>query len=464
MKDFTTGSIPKQLLAFAIPLLLGNFLQTFIEVMNMFWVGRLLGHEAIAAVATSMPILFLLISVLIGLSISANIIVAQAYGAKNIKYMEKTFANSLMISVGLCIIISVAGIVFSSQLLNLINCPPEVKPQANSFFRVVLLGLSFNFIYNWYSGIQRGLGDAKTPLYILILNAILNLGLVPLFVKLYGLNGAAIANIISGIISIVAGYFYASKKNPFFNVKEWDFSVDWEIIRKLFSIGIPASLQMIIISVAGFAVMHIVNGFGSIVTASAGIGQQCDQLAFLPAMSVGLAVTSMAGQNLSAGKMDRVRETLKYGTLLSVAISLVFTAIIFFFPEQIATLFTRDKSAASEIIPHVVNYLRIVCFSYIGFAVIFSIMGVVRGAGDTVGILILSFISAVIFRVPLAWYLSNKPALGEKGIWIAILISSYVTLLLNYWYYKMGRWKKIKLLHGKVQAKVMTEQETEKPI
>ncbi len=467
MKDFTTGSIPKQLLAFAIPLLLGNFLQTFIEVMNMFWVGRMLGHEAIAAVATTLPILFLLISVLIGLSVAANIIVAQAYGAKDIKYMEKTFANSLMLSVALCVVLSLAGIIFSDQLLSLINCPPEVRPLAVSYFRVVLVGLSFFFIYNWYSGIQRGLGDAKTPLYILMLNAGLNLALVPLFIKLYGLNGAAIANIISGIISTIAGYFYASAKNPFFNVKEWDFRLDTGIIKKLFSIGIPASLQMIIISVAGFAVMHIVNGFGSIVTASAGIGQQCDQLAFLPAMSIGLAITSMAGQNLSAGKMDRVKDTLKYGMLLSILVSSVFTVIIFLFPAQIASLFTRDKAAAAEIIPHVINYLRIVCFSYLAFAMIFSIMGVVRGAGDTVGILVLTFISAVIFRVPLAVYLSGKLSLGEKGIWLAILISSYVTLLLNYWYYKMGRWKNLKLLHTpkrQEQAKACEELEKEIPV
>ncbi len=460
MKDFTTGSIPKQLLAFAVPLLLGNFLQTFIEVMNMFWVGRILGHEAIAAVATSLPILFLLISVLIGLSIAANIIVAQAYGAKNIKYMEKTFANSLIMSVALCVVVSAGGIIFSDQLLTLINCPLAIKAQASSYFKVVLIGLSFMFIYNWYSGIQRGLGDAKTPLYILMLNAALNLCLVPLFIKYFGLNGAAFANIISGIISTVAGYFYASARNPFFNVREWDFSLDLSIIKKLFGIGIPASLQMIIISIAGFAIMNIVNGYGALVTAAAGIGQQCDQLAFLPAMSIGLAVTSMAGQNLSAGKMDRVKQVLKYGLLLSLSISIIFTLFIYLFPHQIASVFTRDESAAL-IIPHVVGYLGITCFSYIAFAMVFTIMGVVRGAGDTVGILVLSFISAVLFRIPLAWYLSSKTTLGENGIWLAILITSYITALLNFGYYKLGRWKKIKLLHGREQAKVMVEEEKE---
>jgi len=466
LKDFTTGSIPKQLIVFALPLLLGNFLQMAVDMMNMVWVGRIIGHEAIASVATSMPIVFFLISILIGMSIAANIIVAQAFSTKNYKYMEKTFANSFMVSVALCVILSVLGIVFSKQLLTIIKCPPEIMPQANSFFRVVLIGLSFNFIYNWYSGIQRGLGDSKTPLYILIFNAVLNLISVPLLVMKFGLIGAPIGNIISGVISLIAGYFYASYKNPFFNIREWDFTVEWSIIKKLFTIGVPASLQMVITSIAGSVIMSFVNGFGTIVTASAGIGQQCDQLAFLPSMAVGFAVTSMAAQNISAKKYDRVQEILKYGIILSCSIAAFFTVVIFFFPEQIVSFFNKDPLTAALIVPHAVDYLRIVCFTYIGFALVFSFMGVVRSSGDTMAILILTFISAVIFRIPLTWFLSQKTPLAERGIWTAILISTYVTLILNYFYYKSGRWKNRKLLSipGRIErVKAVEEQEIEIP-
>ena len=435
-----------------------------VDMMNMVWVGRLIGHEAIAAVATSMPILFFLISILIGMSIAANIIVAQAFSVKDYKYMEKTFANSFMVSVALCILLSILGITFSRQLLTLIKCPAEILPQADSFFRVVLLGLSFNFIYNWYSGIQRGLGDSKTPLYILIFNAILNLISVPLLIMKFGLIGAPIGNIVSGIISLVGGYFYASRKNLFFNISKWDFTVDWEIIKKLFTIGVPSSLQMVIVSLAGSVIMSIVNGFGTSVTAAAGIGQQCDQLAFLPSMAVGFAITTMAAQNISAKRYDRVKEVLKYGTMLSCSIAAFFTVVIFLFPHQIAASFNKDPLSAALIVPHTVAYLRIVCFSYIGFALVFSLMGVVRSSGDTMAILILTFISAVLFRVPLAWFLSQKTSLGEEGIWTAILISTYVTFILNYLYYRSGRWKNMKLLHtpGRKQAiDAIKEQEAE---
>ena len=335
-----------------------------------------------------------------------------------------------------------------------------------SFFKVVLIGLSFNFIYNWYSGIQRGLGDSKTPLYILMFNAVLNFISVPFLVLKFGLIGAPIGNIISGIVSLIAGYFYASRKNPFFNIKEWDFTIEWSIIKKLFTIGIPSSLQMVITSIAGSVIMSLVNGFGTNVTASAGIGQQCDQLAFLPSMAVGFAITTMAAQNISAKKYDRVQEVLKYGIILSCSIAAFFTVIIFTFPHQIAAFFNKDPLAAALIVPHTVSYLKIVCFTYIGFALIFAFMGVVRSSGDTIAILILTFISAVLFRIPLAWFLSQKTPLAERGIWTAILISTYVTLILNYFYYKTGRWKSRKLLHvsGRMQrVKAIEEQETEKP-
>jgi len=446
MKDFTQGSVSRQLLAFSIPLLIGSFLQTFIEAMNMFWVGRMLGHEAIAAVATSMPILMFLISVLVGMSMAGNIIVAQAYGAKDIRYMEKTFANSLVLSIALCVIISAGGVIFSRHLLHLINCPPEITDMANSFFRIVILGLSFNFVYNWYSGIQRGVGDAVTPLYILMFNAVLNLAGVPFMVKNYGLIGAPIANIISGVLSLIAGYIYASRKNPFFKVREWDFTVDWRIIEKLFTIGVPASLQMVIISFAGAAIMSIINRFGATVTAAAGIGIQCDQLTMLPSMSIGMAVTSIAGQNISAGRMDRVSRILKYGIMMSAMIALFFMTVIFLFPHTIAGLFYRSPESAAQVIPHTVGYLRIVCFSYMAFAFTFSFMSIVRGAGDTIAALGLSFISAVVLRVPLAWILSQKTSLGERGIWTAILITAYLTAVINYFYYKSGRWKRVKVL------------------
>jgi putative MATE family efflux protein len=261
---------------------------------------------------------------------------------------------------------------------------------------------------------------------------------------------------------------YTSKKNPFFKIHEWDFTIEKNIIKRIFIIGTPASLQMIIMSFAGTVIISLVNKFGIDVTAAYGISMQTDMMAFLPSLTISIAITSMVGQNLSAGKHDRVKQIFDYGTLLSVSIALVIFILVYSFPYQIARIFNKDPNASASVIYHVAIYLKIVSFSYVGIALIFSTMGVVRGSGDTMAIFILTFISAVLFRIPLSWLLSQKTSLNEKGIWIAILISTYITVILNYVYYRSGRWKKAALLHTTAikeeQAKALSDEEIEKRI
>jgi putative MATE family efflux protein len=450
MQDFTEGNILKQVIGFSLPLLIANFLQSFSGIINIIWIGRMLGPSSIAAVTISMPIVFFLISGIIGLNIATNVIVAQVYGSKNMKLMEKVFANSLMTNLFLCLVISIFSIFFSGKLLDMINAPKEIKPEAQSFFIVVLIGLVFQFTYNWYSGALRGLGDSKTPLYILIVNTILNFIFVPIFIIGFGpipklgIVGAAIANILSSFLSLLALYFYTIRINPFFNIQKWDFTVDWKIIKKVFTIGIPASLQMVIVSFAGTVISYLVNKFGTNIIAAYGIGMQTDQLAFLPAMSIGIAISSMVGQNLGIGKYDRVKKIFHYSVTLSLIISFIFFIVIFFFPKQIASLFTKN----TDVIGYAVGYLKIVSFTYICFALIFALQGIVRAAGDTLAMLILTIITVVIFRLPLAYFLSEHTSLRQNGIWVSILISTVAAVVLNYLYYINGRWKRIKIIHS----------------
>ena len=450
MRDFTEGDILGQVISFSFPLLLGNFLQAFSSMINIFFVGRLLGHHSIAAITTSMPIVFFLLSGIIGLNMATNIIVAQAYGSKNIKLMEKVFANSLLTNLFLCVVVSLTSIAFSGRLLDLVNTPPEIKAEAHSFLVVVLMGIVFQFAYNWYAGTLRGLGDAKTPLYILILTTALNLLFIPSLIlglgpfPKMGILGAPTANIFANLIGLIVGYLYTIRISPFFSVHEWDFTLEWNMIKKIFTIGIPTSLQMVITSFAATIITYLVNGFGTDVIAAYGIGIQADQLAFLPSMSIGIAISSMVGQNLGIGKYDRVNKILRYSISLSVSIALLFFLVIFTMSNHIGSIFTGDP----VVIGHTVSYYRIVSFSYVCFALIFSLQGVVRASGDTMAMLILTVISIVIFRIPLAYYLSEYTNLKESGIWLAILISSFVAVTINYLYYKSGRWKTMKVIHA----------------
>lgn len=299
-------------------------------------------------------------------------------------------------------------------------------------------------IYNWFAGVLRGLGDSKTPLHLLIVSSVLNVILVPVLIKGVGplpglgIAGAALGTIFAGAIMLFIAYYFVLRKHPLLNIRVWDFTIDMSIWRKIFVIGIPASLQMIVISLSGTLIISLVNTFGSQLTAAYGIGIQLDQFAFMPAMAIGMSVSSMVAQNLGARQYDRVKEITKFSILLSLLISLVFFIIVYTFPIQVASLFTKENT----VLLLTKEYIRIVSFSYFVFSIMFSLQGILRGAGDTMYMLVFSLIGFVAVRYPLAYTFSKFTVMREQGIWFAILISTFVGLLLNYWYYRSGRWRR----------------------
>jgi putative MATE family efflux protein len=448
MKDFTQGPIIRQVIGFSIPMLIANFLQSAYNVVDAIFVGRILGTNALAAVTATMPLVMLLVSVLIGLAMATSVLTAQAFGLKDMVLVKKMMTNSFVASLILCLLIAVAGIVFATPLLRLVNTPSEVIEGARTFFVIILAGLVFQFIYNWFSGILRGLGDAKTPLYLMIVSTALNVLFVPLLIigpgpiPALGIAGAAVGTVAANFISVIVGYIVISRRNPLFDVRRWEYVIDWSIIGKIFTIGIPASLQMIVTSLSAAVIVALVNRFGPIITAAYGIGAQADQLAFLPSMTISIAISSMAAQNLAAGKHDRAQKILWVSAALSMAIAVVSFCVMFFAPRIIASLFTKDKA----VIDHAAAYFHIVSFTYLTFALLFSFQGIVRASGDTMAMLIITVISIVIFRVPLAWALSTFTALHEKGIWAAMVASTVVGLALNYWYYASGRWRRLRIV------------------
>jgi len=452
VRDFTSGSILRQVITFSIPLIAGNFFLSAYNIINMIWVGRLLGHEAVAAISAAMPILFLFPSFLIGLSMAANILIAQAYGRKDMVLLGKVLSNSFSVMLIICLALTVAGIFLRDVLLGLVNAPPAIRPMASAFLGITFIGFLPGFFFNWMNGTLRGLGDSKTPLKILFLATLLNISLVPLLIAgpgpfpALGLTGAAWGSITANILAGIWGYRYIARKNPIFNIRKWDFTTDRLLVKKIFSIGIPASLQMIVVSLSGVFILSLVNKWGTEVTAAYGIGMQIDQLAFLPAMSIGIAVTSMAGQNLGAQLFERVEQATRIALFLSLAIAACFCALVYIFPYQIGSVFLKQAGANLVVLDHVVIYYRWIGFCYLGYAVMFTLQGVVRSSGDTVALLVLALISLVLVRVPLAYFLSQKAGFGENGIWMGILFSTFIGIILSYAYYKTGRWKRKQLM------------------
>jgi putative MATE family efflux protein len=411
----------------------------------------------VAAISASLPIIMLMPAILFGLGMATTVLIAQAIGRKDTALLRKILANSFFTSILFCLLISIIALLLRSQLLDWVHAPQEIRNMALSYLTITMATLVFQFFVNWMAGMLRGLGDAKTVVKMLILLTVFNIVFVPLFISgigplpPLGVAGAAWGTALAAVATGIIGYIYLLRHNPYINMHSWDYSLDWHIIREVFVIGVPASLQMIVISLAGVLILSLVNSYGTDVTAAFGIGLQIDMLATIPAMSIGMAATSIAGQNLGAQKLDRVFQTLRISVFFGLAIALACTTILTIFPHHIGAIFLKESAENENVLNLVGGYYHWMAFIFPCFAVIFVIQGVLRSAGDTMALLVLSFIALIVIRIPLAHLLAGPFGFKQNGIWMAMLFSSALAVGLNWLYYKGGRWKKKRIL-GKAKT------------
>lgn len=442
-RNFSEGSILSHLIAFSWPMFLGNFLQALYNTVDTFWVGRFLGRDALAAVSASFPIVFFLVSLVIGISMATTILVSQYYGAKDDVGLKRTINTSLILMTVSAILVSVVGLIFYKPIFRMVNLPESLLPDASSYLIIFLAGLLPMFLYNGLSSIMRGFGDSLTPLYFLAISTVVNIILDPLFIVGFGpipkmgVAGVAWATVIAQGISAILGMIYLFKKAK---LATWDRSLikpDGHIMKQLLQIGAPAGAQQALVSIAMLFLSGLVNKNGEIVVAAYGLGGRLDQFAFMPAQSVSLAVSALAGQNLGADKPERVRDVWRYSNILTTLIAGVITIIIFFAPDFWVRIFTPDL-AVREMTS---AYLRIVSLSYVVFSLMFSTGGISRAAGDTMITMGITLLSLWAVRLPLAHFFSEKLQMGPRGIFLAIAVSPIVGLALNLVYYYSGRWQ-----------------------
>ena len=404
MKDLTEGNEARLIFNFTIPMLLGNLFQQSYHIINTIIVGNFLGKEALAAVGASFPIIFTLISLIIGVATGGTIVIAQYFGAKDYKSVKLACDTVFIFFIITSIIMSIIGVVFAESIFRLIGLPEEIIPQATTY---------------------------------LIISTIVNIGLDLLFIIVFkwGIAGAAFATIISQAGAFVTLALYLNKYHEIIKFNVFKFQFDSKIFRESLKIGLPTGIQQTFISLGMLALMGIVNTFGTDVIAAYSVAGRIDNLAVLPAMNFGAALATFVGQNLGAGKPDRVKSGLKATLIMSSGISLVVTITGILFRKQLMGLFTDD----AEVIRIGSEYLLIVCSFYLPFTAMFKINGVLRGAGDTFVPMFISLISLWVVRVPLAWIFSRR--IGETGIWWSIPAGWLIGLILYYLYYSTGRWR-----------------------
>ena len=442
MKDLTVGKESTQIIRFSIPMLLGSVFQQLYTLADSIIIGRNLGNEALTAVGNTMPIIFGLISLVIGIAMGGTIVISQFYGAKDYNNLRKAIDTIFIFLFLSALILSAIGIISSRHLLRLVNIPQSSEDIAVSYFNIYMMGIVLFFGYNGVSAILRGMGDSVTPLYFLIFASIINILLDLLFIVKFnmGVEGAALATIIAQGSAFFTAVFYLNKTHRYISFRIKNISFDWDIFRKSMRISLPTGFQQTFVAIGMAALYGIVNHFKEPVPSAYTAAGRIDMLAVIPAMTFSQALATFVGQNIGAGKTERIKKGL-YSTLLFSSVTCtVITIIIVTSGPWLISLFA-DKAAGDlkEFKRIGTEYLVIVSSFYLVLNTMFIYNGVLRGAGDTLVPMFITLLSLWFIRIPVAYVLSAR--MGESGIWWAIPVAWLIGMCFSFFYYKSGRWK-----------------------
>jgi putative MATE family efflux protein len=437
MKDFTSGNVTRQILRFSWPMVLGSLVQNLYHVIDSVIVGRFLGKEALAAVGASFPVIFTLISLVIGIGSGGSTVVSQYFGAKDLRNVAKTIDTLFIFFFLASAAVSVVGISFSGHIFRLLRLPEELMPDAISYLNVYFGGMFMMFGVSGIGSVLRGIGDSRTPLVIITAAAILNTILDLLFVLVFGwgITAVAYATVISHGIALVGTIAYLNRKHPLIRLSVLRMRFDPAIFYSCVRIGLPTGFQQSFVSLGMLAVMGIVTSFGTNAIAAYTAALRIDSFAKMPSFAFSSALSAFTGQNIGAQNPDRVKAGMKSTLIISAGYSIFITLLILLFGHWMMRLFTTDP----EVIRIGQEYLVIVTAFYILFALMFAYTGLLRGAGATMVPMVVTLLTLWIIRVPLSVFLSSK--IGLPGVWWALPVSWMLGLAATWLYYRSGRWK-----------------------
>ncbi len=437
MRDLTNGKESRLIFRFALPMLIGNVLQQLYNTVDGIIVGRFIGKQALAAVGISFPVLFLLISLVMGLSMGATILLSQFYGAKKYDEVVRTVDTLLLTNYVVAIFISILGVFIAKPLLIALNTPIEIIPQALTYLKIIFIGMIGLVGYNLISAILRGLGDSKTPLLFLAIATVLNIVLDVVFVVWFdmGVGGAAWATVIAQTASFVFGIYHLNKKDNLVKIKYKNFQFDFKLFKESIRIGLPSGIQQMLVSVSFIVFQAMVNPFGTVVIAAYTASSRLQAFAVMPAMNMSMAISAFTGQNIGAQKYDRVKRGFWAGQIMSGAIIAFVTLIFIIFGKQLLILFNEEQ----DVVRIGYEYLKIVTPFLIASSIMFITFGVLRGAGDTKASMVISIFILWGVRLPVAKVLIHY--LGYKGLFWGIVADFMAGAIITVIYYKTNKWK-----------------------
>lgn len=442
IQDFTTGSIPKKLLHFAFPFMLSTLLQTAYGMVDMMVVGHYVGSSGLSAVSISSQTLWMTTALCMGFSNAGQIVIAQMLGAGRRKDLQKAIGTLALTLLGAAILVTVLGMSLARPLLRLLQTPAESFEEAVSYLLIAFAGTIFTFGYNMVSAIFRGMGDSKHPLIFVIVAAIVNLilDLVAVAVFHMGVAGAALATIAGQGVSLVVSiiYLYRSREKLGLEFKLQSFKPTKNIFQTLLRLGIPFAFQNAAISISMLFVNSFVNSYGLTASATFGTGTRIEQFPWIIINGIMVACSTMVGQNMGAGKTERMKQCVSVSAIICAVTAAVVMAIFLIFPRQLYEIFTTDPDVL-ELCP---KFMLALACSTPATTMMGPYQSFIEGIGNAKLTLIIALLDGFVSRIAISLILAYGFHMGLMGWFFGYGMAAYVNTILSVIYYYSGVWKK----------------------
>ena len=445
-KDMTVGSPWKRIMEFSVPMLLGNIAQQLYNTADSVIVGMYVGDNALAAVGSASPILMLLLALFVGISTGAGIVVSQSFGARDREGLSRGIGNCISLTFLATVFIMVVGPIITRPMLRMLDTPDSIIDWCASYLNIYFFGIIGFFFYNMLSGILRGLGDSVSALGFLLLAAALNVVLDLLFVAGFGMGvpGVSLATVIAQAISAVFCFIKLMKMSEHFDLNRSTVRLDKAMAMRIINIGVPSGITQAIMSMSMMVVQTLTNSMGEMVIAANVIIMRVDGFAMMPNFSFGQAMSVYTGQNVGAGKYDRVQKGVIQGSLIAQGFAVAIVAVLMFLGRFLFSIFTDTV----QLIELAEQMMRIMAVGYIAVSITQVLGGVMRGCGNTVTPMWISILTTVALRIPVAYAIAYFTRSAEfphghpYALSISLLVSWVMGMIFSVVAFRFGKTRK----------------------
>jgi MATE family, multidrug efflux pump len=446
-KLFLEGPIGTALIRLAIPIVLGNVLQTGYQLTDAFWVGRL-GAAAVAAVSVSFPVTFLVIALGAGLAIAGATLSAQYMGAGRQDMVNHVAAQTMMMVAVTSVVLGAAGYLLAPYLLELLGVAPDVYAGALGFMRVSFIGIIFVFLYAMFQALMRGVGETRMPLLIVLGTVFLNFLLDPLFIfgwgalPPHGVMGAALATLATQALAALLGVVIFLRGRHGIQLSWRGFRPDPPYIKRAFLLGLPGSVELATRGLGPLLMSFLVAGFGTVTLAAYGIGSNILQFVTIPAMGLSMAVSTLVSQNIGGGNIRRAARVTVLGALSSLVILTLAGIVAYVFAPACVAFFVPGEP---DVIAQGARFIRIMCLAWGGIGVQLCVVSAFRASGNMLVAMVIALVAQFMVQFPLAYILSQHTSLRASGLWWSFPIANGAVAIVSACWFAQGGWQKTRL-------------------